>query len=73
MPGEVGNFAVAGHRSPGLFWDLDKIEEGDEIIVEDRKARYVYRAENRGSWNPPTPASSLRFLGSRARSPGWRG
>ncbi|WP_165436326.1 class E sortase [Amycolatopsis suaedae] len=46
LPGELGNFAVAAHRSPGLFWDLDIIRAGDEIIVEDRDTRYVYRADD---------------------------
>ncbi|MGC7101770.1 class E sortase [Amycolatopsis lurida] len=45
LPGELGNFAVAAHRSPGLFWDLDQVRAGDEILVEDRNARYVYRVE----------------------------
>lgn len=42
MPGQKGNFAVAGHREPGLFWDLDKIHPGDEIVVESRKGTYTY-------------------------------
>lgn len=42
MPGQKGNFAVAGHREPGLFWDLDKIRSGDEIVVESRKGTFTY-------------------------------
>jgi len=50
MPGQVGNFAVAGHRSPAIFWDLDKlsagdpnvVEDGDAIVVETRTNYYVY-------------------------------
>ena len=50
MPGQVGNFAVAGHRSPAIFWDLDKlsardpnvVEDGDTIVVETRTNYYVY-------------------------------
>ena len=33
-PGAVGNFAVAGHRSPAIFWDLDKMRTGDPVVVE---------------------------------------
>ncbi|MGC9666932.1 class E sortase [Planosporangium sp. 12N6] len=44
MPGQVGNFSVAGHRTPAIFWDLDQIKENDEIIVETRDTWYVYRA-----------------------------
>lgn len=45
MPGEAGNFAVAGHRvgkgSP--FLDLDKLQAGDAIVVETQDSWYVYR------------------------------
>jgi sortase A len=43
MPGEIGNFAVAGHRVRGIFWDLDQIKPKDLIIVETRTATYTYR------------------------------
>jgi sortase A len=33
---------VAGHRALGLFWDLDKIKPGDEIVVESRKGTFTY-------------------------------
>jgi sortase A len=45
MPGEIGNFAMAGHRvgkgSP--FLDLDKLKPGDAVIVETIDHWYVYR------------------------------
>lgn len=44
-PGQQGNFAVAGHRTTygAPFWDLDKLQEGDEIHVTDRNGtRWVY-------------------------------
>lgn len=44
MPGKVGNFSVAGHRSPAIFWDLDKVKPGDKIVVETRSVWYVYQA-----------------------------
>lgn len=36
MPGSIGNFAVAGHRSTHgePFADLDRLETGDEVVVE---------------------------------------
>jgi sortase A len=43
MPGEVGNFAVAGHRTPGIFWDMDQVKPKDLIIVETRTATFTYR------------------------------
>ena len=45
MPGQEGNFAVAGHRvgrgSP--FLDLDQLRPGDPIVVETAANWYVYR------------------------------
>lgn len=43
MPGKVGNFSVAGHRMPAVFWDLDQMKTGDVIIVEDAKYWYTYQ------------------------------
>jgi sortase A len=42
-PGQVGNFSVAGHRSPAIFWDLDKMQVGDPIVLETRTSYYIYR------------------------------
>lgn len=43
-PGEVGNFALAGHRvthgSP--FRDMPSLRPGDKIIIETRDAFYTY-------------------------------
>jgi sortase A len=46
LPGEVGNFSVAGHRSPAIFWDLDQMRSGDAVVVETRTMFYVYRVSN---------------------------
>jgi len=45
LPGEIGNFAVAGHRqSHGKpFFGVDSLEVGDPIIVQTAQAWYVYR------------------------------
>jgi LPXTG-site transpeptidase (sortase) family protein len=43
MPGQVGNFSIAGHRTPAIFWDMDKIQVGDEIVVETKTTWYVYK------------------------------
>jgi LPXTG-site transpeptidase (sortase) family protein len=43
MPGQVGNFSVAGHRSPGIFWDLDQVHAGDWLVVETKTHWYVYQ------------------------------
>jgi sortase A len=45
MPGEQGNFAVAGHRvgrgSP--FLDLDRMRPGDPIVIETAEGWFTYR------------------------------
>jgi LPXTG-site transpeptidase (sortase) family protein len=47
MAGEVGNFVVIGHRAKGLFWDLDKLQPGDPIVVQARQRWYVYHVVER--------------------------
>ncbi|MEV4413310.1 class E sortase [Catellatospora sp. NPDC049609] len=42
MPGQQGNFSVAGHRNRATFWDLDKLHGGDKIVVETPDMFYVY-------------------------------
>jgi sortase A len=43
MPGQTGNFSVAGHRSPAIFWDLDLVQKDDMVIVETQTTWYVYQ------------------------------
>lgn len=44
MPGEVGNFAVAGHRATHgePFRDLNELQQGDVVIVETENNWYRY-------------------------------
>lgn len=42
LPGQIGNFSVAGHRSPAMFWDLDTMQSGDVIVVETKDSYFVY-------------------------------
>ncbi|WP_405428627.1 class E sortase [Micromonospora sp. NBC_00617] len=43
LPGQIGNFSVAGHRNRATFWRLDELDEGDPIVVEGKTDWYVYR------------------------------
>lgn len=45
MPGEVGNFAVAGHRGGfgGAFRDIDKLVDGDRVYIETEDTWFVYK------------------------------
>lgn len=44
QPGEKGNFAVAAHRQTHgqVFWDIDKLNEGDKIYLQTKKGYYTY-------------------------------
>ncbi|GAA1295667.1 class E sortase [Planotetraspora silvatica] len=42
-PGQVGNMAIAGHRIPSVFWDIDRLRDGDAIVAETKTGWYVYR------------------------------
>jgi sortase A len=42
LPGEIGNFSVAGHRNRAIFWDLDQLKPGDPIVVETAQTFFVY-------------------------------
>ena len=44
MPGEVGNFAVAGHRATNgePLRDIDQLRVGDEVIIETATEFLVY-------------------------------
>jgi sortase A len=44
LPGEVGNFSVAGHRATNgePFAFLDQLHEGDPIVVETGSTWYTY-------------------------------
>jgi LPXTG-site transpeptidase (sortase) family protein len=41
--GQPGNVGIAGHRYPGVFWDLDRLRDGDHVVVETHDEWYVYR------------------------------
>jgi sortase A len=43
LPGQVGNFSVAGHRIRSIFWDLDTVQVGDAIVAETAQTWYVYK------------------------------
>jgi sortase A len=43
MPGEIGNFAMAGHRTPAIFWDLDQLKVGDPVLVQTADTWYIYK------------------------------
>jgi sortase A len=59
-PGEVGNFAVAGHRvtSGNPFWSLPALHPGDLINVQTKLNDYTYRVTGE-HLVPPTDTAVL--------------
>lgn len=64
MPGQVGNFAVAGHRTTygKPFNRIEELAVGDPLVVQTSRAWYVYRvtsveivAPSRGDVVAPVP------------------
>lgn len=47
LPGQIGNFAMAGHRvgKGEPFLNLDHLRAGDAVIVETKTNWYVYRVK----------------------------
>jgi sortase A len=46
LPGNIGNFSVAGHRIKKIFWRIDELKAGDVIGVETRDSWFVYEVTN---------------------------
>ncbi len=47
LPGQEGNAAIAGHRTTygAPFHNVDKLENGDQIIVETMQGDFVYEVD----------------------------
>lgn len=43
-PGEPGRVIISGHRTThgAPFWDLDKLERGDRVLIQTRWGDFVY-------------------------------
>lgn len=48
MPGQVGNFAIAGHRNGygQPLGDVDRLQPGDAIVIRSQDYWYVYQYTN---------------------------
>ena len=60
LPGDVGNFAVAGHRATNgePFAYLDQVRKGDAVVVETATTWYTYRVTST-EIVPPTQVDVL--------------
>jgi sortase A len=59
-PGQVGNFAVAGHRvtAGNPFWSLPSLKAGDLVYIQTQLNRYTYRITSK-QWVLPTDLGVL--------------
>jgi sortase A len=71
-PGEIGNMAIAGHRTTygGPFERNDELARGDEILVDTAAATYVYRVTGRTVVRPSVTAVTAPVPGRPGRRPG---
>jgi sortase A len=77
LPGEVGNVAIAGHRTTWgqPFYDVDKLRQGDEIVLTNLLGmRFVYRVTETLIVDPsdtwvvdPTPTATLTLTSCHPR------
>jgi sortase A len=70
QPGELGNFAVAGHRNGqgGPFTHLDEMRVGDRIYVQTSSAWYVYEFRNH-EYVPPTAVGVVATVPQQPTTP----
>ena len=61
MPGAVGNFAMAGHRTTSgkPFNQIDKLKAGDAVLIETRSTSYLYRVTE---WEIVAPTQTSVLL-----------
>lgn len=61
LPGDVGNFAVAGHRvtAGNPFWSLPSLRQGDAVYVETVSGTYEYSVTGKPTWVSPDDSAVL--------------
>jgi sortase A len=59
-PGQVGNFAVAGHRvtSGNPFWSLPSLKQGDLVYIQTQLNDFTYRVTSK-RWVSPSDVAVL--------------
>ncbi|GAA2299159.1 hypothetical protein GCM10009853_064260 [Glycomyces scopariae] len=45
MPGEQGNFTLAGHNVPAIFQKIRDLQPGDKVVIETKDYFYVYEVQ----------------------------
>jgi sortase A len=74
LPGQVGNFAVAGHRvtAGNPFWNLPRLRPGSLVYVQTRDSRYEYRVTGRPVLVSPGDTAMLAPVPGRPGVRPWR-
>jgi sortase A len=86
-PGQVGNFAVAGHRvtSGNPFWSLPSLRSGDLVHIQTQLNDYTYRVTSKKMVLPadtavldavpghPGAQPTARFITLITCDPAWTG
>jgi sortase A len=72
LPGQVGNFAIAGHRvgKGEPFLNLDHLRAGDPVIVETKSYWYVYRVLGTPAGSDPEKAAPYDYPATEDKIPG---
>jgi sortase A len=70
LPGQVGNFAVAGHRvtAGNPFWSLPSLKDGDLVYIETKVNTYTYMVTG----NQMVPPTDMAVLDAVPGHPGRR-
>ncbi|WP_084039040.1 class E sortase [Demequina sp. NBRC 110053] len=68
LPGEIGNFAISGHRTTygKPFADVSELEAGDSLIFQTEDAWFVYHVE---SWEIVQP-TQVEVIAPTPNEPG---
>jgi sortase A len=69
LPGQVGNFAIAGHRvgKGEPFLNLDHLRSGDAVIVETKTYWYVYRVLGQPGGGDPQEDTPYVYPGTEGQ------
>jgi sortase A len=72
LPGQIGNFAVAGHRvgKGEPFLNIDKLRSGDTVIVETKSWWYVYQVLGDPAGRDPQTVTEAVTTDGSAELPG---
>ena len=71
VPGQIGNFAIAGHRvgKGEPFLNLDQLKAGDAIVIETADTWFIYTVLGDTATGDPTVKSASGIAGREIVSP----